>query len=113
MVQSKISRPAKGIRMDFDFLDRYLLEESPAKAQVVKELLKRRYEAPGAAPFYQGIQMLGAKTPDLTLIALRLVLAGKKADDSRVMYLRALVEQARAKGSDHQAAIRSYYAALQ
>ena len=98
--------------MDFDFLDRYLLEEMPAKREVVKELLKRRCDVPGAAPFYQGIEMLGAKTPDLTLIALRLVLAGKKADDSRVMRVRELVEQTRAKGSGRQAAIASYYEEL-
>ena len=69
--------------MDFNFLDRYLLDGAPPKAQVVKELLKKRSDVPGTAAFYQGIQMLGLKTPDLTLIALRLVLAGKPADDDQ------------------------------
>lgn len=81
--------------MDFDFLDRYLLEGTPAKADVVKRLLAQRSDAPAAQPFYEGMQMLGARTPDLTLIALRLVAAGKKADDDAVVSLRRIVEEAR------------------
>jgi hypothetical protein len=99
--------------MKFDFLDRYLLEEKPPKAEVVKELLKQRADVPGAAAFYQGIQMLGPKTPDLTLIALRLVLAGKTADDAAVVRLRQIVERARAKGIDAQSAVDAYYKELQ
>jgi hypothetical protein len=99
--------------MKFDYLDRYLLEENPPKAQVVKELLKQRADVPGAAAFYQGIQMLGPKTPDLTLIALRLVLAGKTADDERVVRLRGIVDRARAKGIDVQSAIDAYYKELE
>jgi hypothetical protein len=99
--------------MQFDFLDRYLLDGAPAKAQVVKELLARRADAPGAAAFYQGIQMLGPKTPDLTLIALRLVLAGKTADDERVVRVRQLVERARANGADRQDTVDAYYKELQ
>lgn len=81
--------------MDFDFLDRYLLDGSPDKADVVKRLLAQRSDVPAAQPFYEGMQMLGARTPDLTLIALRLVAAGKKADDDTVVSLRHLVEEAR------------------
>lgn len=99
--------------MQFDFLDRYLLDAAPAKAQVVKELLAHRASAPGAAAFYQGIEMLGPKTPDLTLIALRLVLAGKTADDERVVRVRQLVERARANGADRQDAVDGYYKELQ
>jgi hypothetical protein len=99
--------------MKFDSLDRYLLEEKPPKAQVVKELLDQRADVPGAAAFYQGIQMLGPKTPDLTLIALRLVLAGKTADDSSVVRLRQIVERARAKGIDAQSAVEAYYKELE
>lgn len=95
--------------MDFAVLDRYLLEGTPAKASVVKQLLDRKSDLPGSAPFYAGLQMLGAKTPDLTLIALRLVLAGKKADDSTVIRLRQIVERARAKGIDAQDAIDAYF----
>lgn len=99
--------------MKFDSLDGYLLEEKPPKAQVVKELLKDRADVPGSAAFYQGIQMLGSKTPDLTLIALRLVLAGKKADDTTVIRMRQIVERARAKGIDAQSAVEAYYKELQ
>lgn len=98
--------------MDFNILDRYLLEEAPPKAQVVKDLLERPIEAPGTAAFYQGIRMLGSKTPDLTLIALRLVLAGKPADDVRVVRLREHVQRARAGGADRQNAIDAYYKEL-
>lgn len=99
--------------MDFNLLDRYLLEGAPPKAQVVKDLLKKRADMPGTAAFYQGIQMLGPKTPDLTLIALRLVLAGKPADDVRVVRLRHLVDRARAKGIDAQSSIDAYYKELE
>lgn len=98
--------------MDFDLLDRYLLDGAPPKGQVVKDLLKHRAGVPGAAAFYQGIEMLGPKTPDLTLIALRLVLAGKPADDVHVVRLRQLVERARAKGIDAQSAVDAYYKEL-
>jgi len=95
--------------MEFEFLDRYLLDGAPPKAQVVKELLARRTAVPGTAAFYQGIEMLGPKTPDLSLIALRLVLAGKTADDEHVIRMRQIVERARANGIDRQTAVDQYY----
>jgi hypothetical protein len=98
--------------MDFNLLDRYLLDGTPPKAQVVKDILKNRAEVPGTAAFYQGIQLLGPKTPDLTLIALRLVLAGKPADDVHVVRLRGLVARARAKGIDAKSAVDAYYEEL-
>ena len=98
--------------MDFDFLDRYLLDGAPSKAHVVKELLAHPSGVPAAAAFYEGIQMLGAKTPDLTLIALRVVLAGKTADDARVVRVRQIVDRARAKGIDRQSAVDAYYKEL-
>lgn len=99
--------------MEFNLLDRYLLEGAPSKAQVVEDVLKKRADVPGAAPFYQGIRMLGPKTPDLTLIALRLVLAGKPADDEHVVRLRDLSERARAKGADAQSAVDAFYKELE
>jgi hypothetical protein len=95
--------------MNFDFLDRYLLDGAPSKAQIVKELLRQRADVPGTAAFYQGIEMLGPKTPDLTLIALRLVLAGKTADDARVIRVRGIIDRARAKGIDRESAVEAYY----
>jgi hypothetical protein len=82
--------------MDFELLDGYLLGGTPAKSEVVARLLEDRPQAEGAAPFYEGLQRLGARTPDLALMALRLVLAGKRADDATVTRLRDVVARARA-----------------
>lgn len=97
--------------MIFELLDRYLLEGKPAKADVVKTLLANPSPLPAAAPFYEGMRMLGARTPDLTFVALRLVLAGRKADDASVIALRGLSEKARAAGADG-AERRAYLDAL-
>jgi hypothetical protein len=82
--------------MDFELLDGYLLDGAPSKAEVVRKILDARPSAGSAAAFYEGIQRLGARTPDLALIALRLVLAGRKADDATVAWLRDVVARARA-----------------
>jgi len=94
--------------MDFDLLDGYLLDETPSKADVVRALLENRPQADGAAPFYEGMERLGARTPDLALIALRLVLAGKKADDQTVTRLRDVIARARSGDS----AARDEYRAI-
>ena len=91
--------------MDFELLDGYLLDGVPSKAEVVRSLLERRPQADGTAPFYEGMARLGARTPDLALIALRLVLAGRKADDASVTWLRGITERARA---GHAAAREEY-----
>lgn len=96
--------------MDFELLDRYLLDESVRKDDVIAQLLRERPPAPGADAFYQGLELLGPKAPDLTLIALRLVLAGKRADDESVVRLRQIVARVRGKGPD-EAAARAEYAA--
>jgi hypothetical protein len=98
--------------MNFDLLDRYLLEDSVKKADVVAQLLRDRPEAPGAAPFYQGLEALGAKAPDLTLIALRLVLAGKKADDASVVALRDAALRARGRDGAESEAREAYFRQL-
>ena len=98
--------------MDFELLDRYLLDESVKKSEVVAQLLKQRPDVAGAAPFYQGLELLGSKAPDLTLIALRLVLAGKKADDESVIRMRGIVERVRAKGIDAAVAREKYFTEL-
>jgi hypothetical protein len=99
--------------VDFPLLDRYLLEGKPPKEDVVAALLLSRPDAPGAAPFYEGLKMLGARTPDLSLMALRLVLAGKKADDPSVKSFRAIIERARKGGEDAAGAAASYKEALE
>lgn len=82
--------------MDFELIDGYLLDGKPTKSEVVRALLETRPHAEGALPFYEGMQRLGSRTPDLALIALRLVLAGKKADNATVARLRDLAARARA-----------------
>jgi hypothetical protein len=92
--------------MNFELLDGYLLNGAPPKAEVVRALLDVRPQAEGAPPFYEGLQRLGERTPDLALIALRLVLAGKKADDASVTRLRDVI--ARARNGD-AAAVREFH----
>ncbi|MGZ3507102.1 MAG: hypothetical protein ACXWNJ_01705 [Vulcanimicrobiaceae bacterium] len=98
--------------MTFDMLDGYLLDERPSKGEVVRTLLKNRTDVPGAAPFYAGLESLGSKTADLALIALRLVLAGKKAEDATVIRIRSLIERTRAKGIDEASSREAYYREL-
>ena len=93
-------------------MDRYLLEQAASKAEIVKDVLRHRAALPAAAAFYEGIRLLGSRTPDLTFIALRLVLAGKPADDERVTRLRDIVQRARGTGPDRQAAVQAYYEEL-
>jgi len=75
---------------------------------LVRALLASSGGSGAAAPFYEGMRLLGARTPDLTLIALRLVLSGRRADDDAVVAVRAAAERARAG----DAAARDEYAAL-
>lgn len=82
--------------MEFELLDGYLLDGMPAKSEVIRRLLESAVRHPRAAGFYEGMRMLGARTPDLSLMALRLVLAGKTADDAAVTQLRAVVDRVRA-----------------
>lgn len=94
--------------MEFELLDGYLLDGVPSKSEVVRSLLETRPLTEGAAPFYEGMERLGTRTPDLALIALRLVLAGRPADDASVVWLRDVVGRARAG----DAAARDEYRAL-
>jgi hypothetical protein len=94
--------------MKFELLDRYLLEGVPSKGEVVSALLADQAKTPAARPFYEGLRRLGAHTPDLALIALRLVLAGKRADDQSVTRVRGLVQRVHAGGADGEKARAAY-----
>lgn len=94
--------------MHFELIDEYLLTGAPPKANVIKDLLANPSTLAEATPFYEGMRMLGARTPDLALLALRLVLAGKRADDARVVELRGHADRARAGGADAAAARDAY-----
>ncbi len=82
--------------MEFELLDGYLLDGSPPKGEVIQRLLGSPPPSPRAAPFYEGLRILGARTPDLSLMALRLVLGGKAADDASVTRLRDIIARVRA-----------------
>jgi hypothetical protein len=90
----------------FELLDRYLLDGSPEKAEVVRALLEAREGGAPAQPFYEGMRLLGPRTPELSLIALRLVLAGKKAEDASVVHMRGIVERARRGDAEARSAYR-------
>ncbi len=98
--------------MIFELLDKYLLDGTPSKAEIVAALLAAPEDVPAARPFYEGMRMLKARTPDLTLIALRLILAGKKADDAAVVQLRSLIERAHGTGAAADEARTAYHAAV-
>ena len=93
--KSKATRTAKGIFMEFELLDGYLLGGKPDKGEVVRRLLESPSRVEGASAFYEGMRLLGKRTPELSLIALRLVLARRRADDASVTGLRAVIERAR------------------
>jgi hypothetical protein len=82
--------------MGLEIVDGYLLGEAVSKPDVVAALLADRAEAPAAAPFYRALEAVGARAADEAFLALRLVLAGRTADDAAVKRLRALAGVARA-----------------
>ncbi len=98
--------------MHFELIDEYLLTGAPPKANVIKDLLTNPSTLAEATPFYEGMRMLGPRTPDLALVALRLVLAGKRADDASVVELRGHADRARAGGADAAAARDAYVRVL-
>lgn len=99
--------------MEFELLDGYLLDGSPSKAEVVRQLLARGTQEPAAKPFFEGMRLLGERTPDLSFLALRIVLSGKVADDERVVQLRDASLGARKGGESGLAARADYHALLQ
>jgi len=81
--------------MSFHSIDGYLLDGHPAKAEAIADALAERSAAPAAAPFYRALEVVGAKAADESLIALRLVLAGKIADDDAIRRLREILGRVR------------------
>jgi hypothetical protein len=99
--------------VDFGSIDTYLLDGAPAKKDLVKGLLEAPAGDDATRPFYEGLRLLGPRTPDLALIALRLASAGKKATDEEVTALRLLVDEVRAGGARAGSARAEYHARLQ
>jgi hypothetical protein len=82
--------------MGFEVVDGYLLGDAVSKPSVVAAVLADRSDAPAAAPFYRALEAVGARAADEAFIALRLVLAGRDADEAAVRRLRAVAGFARA-----------------
>lgn len=89
-----------------------MLEGEPPRAQVVADLLASQPLRERARPYYEGMRILGGRTPELALIALRLTLAGRHADDAMVVRVRSLLEIARSGGAKGEEAREEYEALL-
>lgn len=94
--------------MDFGFLDGHLLDGAPPLRETVERILAELPRKPTTKPFVEGIRMLRARVPELTLIALRLALAGGRIDDARVARMRELPAQVRAGRPDGEVARQAY-----
>ena len=90
--------------MAFHSIDGYLLDGRPPKAEAIADVLADRSAVPAAAPFYRALDIVGARAADESLIALRLVLAGRTADDDAIRRVRAILAQVRAGESGARAA---------
>ena len=75
--------------MELHPLDGYLLDGRPSKADAIAAALRERSEEPRAQPFYRALEALGARAADEALLALRVVLGGKAADDATIVAARA------------------------
>jgi hypothetical protein len=95
--------------MGFELVDRYLLGEPVSKPDVLAALLGDRSDLASAQPFYRALEAVGARAADEAFIALRLVLAGKEADNDAVRRLRALATVARTARAGDQAGLRSVF----
>jgi hypothetical protein len=70
-------------------LDGYLLDGRPGKADAIAAALRDRSTDAKAQPFYRALEALGARAADEALLALRVVLGGKHADDEAIIAARA------------------------
>lgn len=94
--------------MNFELLDGYLLRGTPDKATVVAALLADPAPVQSVRAHLEGLRILGSRTPDLALIALRLAGSGKATTDADVVRARELVERARRGGADGLEASRAF-----
>jgi hypothetical protein len=86
-------------------VDGYLLGDGVAKADALRALLTDRSQAPAAAPFYRALEAVGVRAADEAFVAVRLIVAGRPADDDRVRRLRALSTLVRACVKGDRAAL--------
>jgi hypothetical protein len=85
-------------------LDRYLLDGSPSKGDVIAGLLASPAATEAAAPFLRVLDLLGTRVPDDTLIGLRLALTGEQPSDEDFRVMRDLVTRARSGDADARTA---------
>ena len=85
-------------------IDGYLLDGSPSKADTIAAVLGDQRPDERAQPFYRALDLLGTRVPDETLMALRIALAGRVADDDVIRTMRAHVAAARAGDARARAA---------
>lgn len=90
--------------MELHPLDGYLLDGRPAKAEAIAAALRERSDDPRAQPFYRALETLGSRAADEALLALRLVLGGKHADDDAIRTLREVRKRAQAGEPDARSA---------
>ncbi|MBV8749597.1 MAG: hypothetical protein JO103_07770 [Candidatus Eremiobacteraeota bacterium] len=74
--------------MELHPLDGYLLDGRPGKAEAIAAALRERSPDPRAQPFYRALETVGARAADEALLALRLVLGGKPAEDAAIVEAR-------------------------
>ena len=90
--------------MELHPLDGYLLDGHPNKADAIAAALRERSGDPKAQPFYRALETVGARAADEALLALRLVLGGKPADDETIVAARAARASAKAGPPEARAA---------
>jgi len=90
-----------------ELVDRYLLGEAVSKPDVVTALLAERSADAAAEPFYRALEAVGTRAADEAFVALRLVLAGRSANDAAVRRLRGLAAVARASALGNAAGVRA------
>lgn len=91
--------------MELHPLDGYLLDGHPSKAEAIAAALRMRTGDARAQPFYRALEAVGARAADEALLALRLILGGKAADDESIVAARA----ARAAVKDGRPEARERY----
>ena len=98
------ARTANRIPVELHPLDGYLLDGQPAKAGAIAAALRERSSDPRAQPFYRALEVVGARAADEALLALRLVLGGKTADDEAIVAARAARARGKAGGAEEREA---------
>lgn len=85
-------------------IDGYLLDGSPSKEAAIAAVLAEGSPVERAGPFLRALKALGSKAADEALMALRLTLANRAADDDAIRAMRGQLIAAKAGDSSARAA---------